>query len=194
MNKFIISPAKKEDSDFIAEGVMTAVGEEICEDLSKNLLPDIGTVKTLFSNIASMENSQYSYRNALIAHDKDGNRAGVIVAYDGADLHELRQPFVDAYNKMCGTQFQESDFDDETSDDEIYIDTLMVGKKYRNQGLGGELIRAIEKKYAGQPKPIGLLVDYQNPGAFQLYEKMGFSRVDDRKFCGVEMRHMKKQK
>ena len=189
---FIIKEARKEDSDFIAEGIMTAVGDEICSSLAESLQKGNDSVRQLFSNIAAMDKSQYSYHNALIAYDKYGNKAGVIVAYDGAGLHDLRQPFVDAYNDMSGLNLSESEFDDETSPDEIYIDTVMVKPEYRRKGLGSALIHEIEHKYSKSGKPLGLLVDYENPNAKKLYEELGFKAVGQRRFAGTEMLHMQK--
>lgn len=183
--------ASKEDADVIAEGIMTAIGEEICTDLAggKENLP---MVRRLFRELAEKETSQYSYLNTLKAVDENGAIAGVIVAYDGADLHTLRQDFVDKYNELFNATLSESDFDDETSPDEIYIDTLMVGSAYRRQGIASMLIDELGKKYAGCGKALGLLVDYTNPNARKLYAKSGFESKGMRKFCGVEMEHMQK--
>ncbi len=187
---FTITNAGKDDADFIAEGIMEAVGSEICHNLAGGFIPGAGTVKGLFSRIASEDFSQYSYRNALIAKDENGERAGVIVAYDGADLHELREAFVKEYNRMCGTDYKESDYDDETDEGEIYIDTLAVRPEYRNHGLGTKLIYEVKSRSAHMKKPIGLLVDPDNPNARKLYEKIGFKWIGNRKFAGVDMHHM----
>lgn len=192
MTKFTVYPATREDCDYIAEGIMTAVGKEICDDLADKLLPDAGSVKELFSSLAASEKSQYSYKNSFIAYDSNRKKAGVIIAYDGAMLHTLRRAFVELYNVMCGTDAKESDFDDETSSDEIYIDTLMVSPKYRRQGIGFLLINEVEKKFKESGKPIGLIVDHDNINAQNLYMKSGFSIKGRRKFCGVEMQHMQK--
>ncbi len=189
---FHISQAKKEDSGFIAEGIITAVGTEISDDFANKFLPGAGTVKEFFSKLACSEFSQYSYKNSLIAFDSENNRVGVIVAYDGAVLHQLRQTFVNAYNEWCGTDAKESDFDDETSPDEIYVDTLMVRPEYRGNGIGGRLIEEVEKKFKVHGKPLGLIVDYDNINAQKLYSKSGFKQKGSRKFCGVEMIHMQK--
>lgn len=193
MTDITIMPAKKEDCNFIAEGIIEAVGPDLCEEgLGRHILPGAGTVKDLFSRVAEKEYSQYSYRNALIARDAAGNPVGVAVAYDGAELHSLRQAFVDVFNEMCGSKLSESEFDDETSPDEIYLDTLAVSPQHRRQGLGKKLILEVEKRFRGSGKPLGLLAAKDNHNARHLYEKLGFKIVGPRKFCGVEMHHMQK--
>lgn len=183
--------ASKEDADIIAEGIMTAIGEEICSDLGggKDRLPD---VRRLFRELAEKETSQYSYLNTLKAIDETGNIAGVIVAYDGANLYNLRKDFIDKYNEIFHTAMTDKDLDDETTPDEIYIDTLMVRSEFRRQGVGGLLIEETAKKHAWSGKPLGLLVDYTNPNARKLYIKSGFEGKGMRKFCGVEMEHMQR--
>lgn len=188
--EFRIRNARKEDADFIAEGILEAVGHEACDHMAAELPVGAGSVKDLFSKVASLEKSQYSYHNALIAEDEEGNRAGVIVAYDGAKLHELRVAFIDEYNRRCGTSYEESEMDDETDPSEIYIDTLCVRPAYRRNGLGGKLIASVAEKFKQSGKPLGLLVDHENPNAKSLYEKSGFSPIGPRRFLGIEMLHM----
>lgn len=190
--EFKIREGRKEDAGFIAEGIMEAIGEEICMKIGERADDALASAKTLFERTASMETSQYSFRNALVAESADGHRAGVLLAYDGSGLHHLRQAFVDIYNEMYGTVIKEADFDDETSPDEIYIDTLAVKPEYRRHGLGGKLIEAAIERHRNSGKPTGLLVDFNNPGARRLYEKSGFKSMGTRSFCGVEMEHMQK--
>lgn len=187
--KYIVKEASKKDANVIAEGIMSAIGEEICTDLGGGK-ERLGDVKRLFSELAEQECSQYSYLNSLVAVDEDDRIAGVIVAYDGELLHSLRMTFVEKYNEIFNAEMKESELDDETTPDEIYIDTLMVRPEYRRQGVGALLIGGVIKKFAYSGKPIGLLVDYTNPNARKLYAKVGFEGLGTRKFCGVDMEHM----
>ncbi len=190
--KVTIRNGRKEDAEFIAEGIMAAIGEDICREIGRNSGNPLLSTKELFTRTASEECSQYSYRNALIAEDENGRRAGVAVSYDGAELHRLREVFVKNYNKMYDASLREEDFDDETSPDEIYLDTLAVKPEYREHGLGSKLIAAVEERHSGKGKPLGLLVDYDNARARRLYDKNGFQSEGGRCFCGVEMEHMQK--
>ncbi|MDE6342790.1 MAG: GNAT family N-acetyltransferase, partial [Muribaculaceae bacterium] len=185
--KVTIREGKKEDAAFIAQGIMDAIGEEICREIGRNSDNPLLSAKELFTRTAAEECSQYSYRNALIAEDESGMPAGVAVSYDGSALHLLREAFVKIYNEMYDANLREEEFDDETSPDEIYLDTLAVKPEYRGRGLGSQLIAAVEARHAGSGKPLGLLVDYDNRQARHLYEKIGFGSKGARCFCGVEM-------
>ena len=78
-----IRNATESDAPLIAKVVAMAIGEEgtrhYCGDDHQAVLEEI----------ARLENSQYSYRNAIIA-EVNGIPAGAAVAYDGADLYALR--------------------------------------------------------------------------------------------------------
>lgn len=187
-----IRNGRKEDAEFIAEGIMAAIGEEICREIGSNSDYPLQSAKELFRQTASEECSQYSYRNALMAEDDNGKTVGVALSYDGDDLHHLRKTFVKIFNEMYGTDIREEDFDDETSSDEIYLDTLAVIPEARGQGLGSRLIAAVMKRHERSDKPLGLLVDYENSNARHLYEHLGFESKGGRRFCGVEMEHMQK--
>lgn len=188
--EFKIMPASAADAAFIADTVMGALGPEICENMagSPERLP---LVKEVFTALGAMETSQYSYRNTLIAYDEEGTRAGAVISYDGALLHPLRQAFIDKANEILGWNLSQKDFtSDETSPDEYYLDSLMVAPGFRRRGLGAMLIAAAGKKAREIDKPLGLLVDYDNPRARRLYETLGFCKIDDRMFAGVTMEHM----
>ncbi|MDE6121578.1 MAG: GNAT family N-acetyltransferase [Muribaculaceae bacterium] len=185
---FKIRPAFCCDAPHIARAVMMAIGDEICSGLA-GADRNLDDVRRLFTELAAMESSQYSYRNAIVAEDPEGNVAGVCVGYDGALLHSLRQSFIEKASEILGRDF--IGMDDETDSGEFYLDTLAVLPCYRGQGLGGRLLleRAdIGTKATG--KRAGLLVDKVNPGAQRLYESLGFRYAGDRPFAGVMMNHM----
>ncbi|MBO5267141.1 MAG: GNAT family N-acetyltransferase [Muribaculaceae bacterium] len=189
--RFRIVPAKNSEEHvaMIACAVVEAIGDELALHLAGS--PDrIPLVYAVFSSLAMREDTQYSYKNALVALDPDDEVAGIIVCYDGARLHELRKAFIDLANKTLGTDFDEATLADETSDDEIYLDSLCVFERYRGQGLGAKLIQAAAKRHKESGKPLGLLVDYDNPRARKLYVKLGFRSVGERPFAGTVMEHM----
>ena len=80
-----IRKATIDDVQLIAKVVGMAIGEESMPYYCGNSWMDVIT------HIARQDNTQYSYRNALIA-EVDGSPAGAIIGYDGAQLHVLRQP------------------------------------------------------------------------------------------------------
>lgn len=189
MNKYTIQAARKEDAPVIAEVVLTAVGDEIRNSFAGT--PDrLPLVTYVFTRLAESKDSQYSYTNTLVALAPDGSVAGAIVSYDGARLHQLREAFIRVANEVLGMNLKAEDFEDETSPDEIYLDSLCVFPEHRRHGLAAELIAAAIERHKDSGKPAGLLVDPDNPRARRLYDRLGFKEVGMRPFAGVMMHHM----
>lgn len=187
MKRMTISQARREDAPMIARAIMMAVGEEICRDFAgeEHTIED---VEALFTELAAMDDSQYSYRNTLVALNPEGNVAGVCVAYDGALLHRLRRRFFEAAKRRLNRDME--GMDDETSPDEFYLDTLAVWEQYRGNGLGERLLLAQAARAHAAGKPAGLLVDKDNPKAEALYRRLGFRDAGERPFAGVMMNHL----
>lgn len=182
-----ITDARRGDARKIAQAVMMAVGDEICRDFAgeSHTLAD---VENLFTELAGMDDSQYSYRNTLVALTESGEVAGVCVGYDGARLHTLRERFFEAARRILGRDM--NGMADETSADEYYLDTLAVWPQFRGQGLGGKLLLAQAARAHSTGKPAALLVDKTNPKAEALYRKLGFEPAGERPFADVMMNHM----
>lgn len=184
-----IKPAQPHHANLIAKAVMMALGQEICHDFAA---PDhtVNDVEKLFTTLADMPDSQYSYANTLVAIDDNTDEVmGVCVSYDGALLHNLRRRFFEEVNKQLGRNME--GMADETSDDEFYLDTLATFPAYRGKGVGTALLQASIEKAKTTGKPAALLVDKTNPRAAALYHSLGFRHVDDRPFAGVVMSHLR---
>ena len=190
-----IVPASIEQAGSIASLIMLAMNHECCQNFAgpSHTLEDFHRMMTA---LVGRDDSQYSYRNAMVALDDnttDGHPvvAGVIVGYDGADLHRLRETFLQAAKEFLGQDFR--GMVDETQAGEYYIDSLAVNESFRHQGLATLLLKKlIDQK--GQKQPIGLLVDKGNPGAERLYRSLGFKYVNDTTWGGHEMRHLQTAK
>ena len=190
-----IVPASIEQAESIASLIMLAMNHECCQNFAgpSHTLEDFHRMMTA---LVGRDDSQYSYRNAMVALDDnttDGHPvvAGVIVGYDGADLHRLRETFLQAAKEFLGQDFR--GMVDETQAGEYYIDSLAVNESYRHQGLATLLLKKlIDQK--GQRQPVGLLVDKGNPGAERLYRSLGFEYVNDTTWGGHEMRHLQTTK
>lgn len=179
----------------IAQLIMMAMSEECCQILAgkDHTLDDF---YQMMLTLVLMDDSQYSWRNALVAVDEkvvDGDVeyapvAGVVVGYDGGDLHQLRQRFQSAAQEYLKMDY--SEMDDETSPGEYYIDSLAVYPEYRGHGIASSLLRKMAEKAAGQHLPLALLVDKGNPSAERLYTSLGFTYVNDAKWGGHEMKHL----
>lgn len=187
---FEIQPARKEDAPVIARGIATAlhIGENDAA-VSLNGDEEWKVWNDIFTELAALDDTQYSYLNTLKAVDSDGNILGIIIGYDGARLHSLREQFFKVVNKHTGEDL--TAIADETDPGEWYLDSLAVWKEHRGNGIGEALLREAIKKARESGKPAGLLVDKGNPKARKLYEKVGFHYVDDRLFIDVMMDHLR---
>lgn len=182
-----LKPACKEHAREIARAVMAAMGTDCC----KYLIGANGTLdqfEEMMTDLASLDNSQYSYTNAIVALDDDGAVAGTCVGYDGARLNELRPLFLDALLHYFGKTLEH--ITDETIPGEYYIDSLMVKPEYRCQGIASRLIQAMTVKAEEAGLPAALIVDTANPNAERLYTSLGFVFKDYRDFGGHKMKHM----
>ena len=176
-----IRQATINDAELIAYCVGSAIGEEaVQEHLGANWLD-------IIAEIARLEISQYSYRNALIA-EINNTPAGAVVAYDGARLDELRTQtlrIIHRYNPDFA--FTE----DETEAGEYYLDSLCVLPQYRKMSVATRLINALcEKVFSEGHNRVGLIVDFDNPNAERLYTSLGFKRIKTRNFLGHQMWHL----
>lgn len=183
-----ILTAERQQAPEIASLIMTAMTDECCLYFAG---PDhsLDDFRKMMTRLAERDDSQYSYRNTLIAIDDEGNIAGAIVAYDGARLHKLREAFVSSAKECFGRDF--SQMDDETQEGEVYIDSLAVFPAYRGRGIATALLRALISK-AGEKghHAVGLLVDKGNPSAERLYRSVGFRYAGDSSWGGHPMKHL----
>ena len=176
-----IRKATINDAPLIAKVVAMAIGEESA------ILYGGENYMKVFEEIALLENSQYSYRNAFVA-EVDGKAAGAVVAYDGAELYPLRKTTLEIIYKHTAKELQMAD---ETDSSEFYLDSLAVFPEYRGRGIGAKLILAVkEKAFNEYNKNLGLLVDFENPDAERLYQSVGFERADVKYFLGHKMWHL----
>lgn len=193
--KISIREARPADAMLIARVVAMAIGYEEAIEYAGDEV-----IKCL-SEVARRDDTQYSYRNSLIAEateDDTGNpggvkivtAAGAVVGYDGGSLARLREGSLSVIRKY------HPDIkitDDETDASEFYLDSLGVLPEYRGHGISRKLIAAIEERAreSGHHR-IGLLVDFDNAGAERLYRSLGFRDAGTRPFLGHEMKHLVK--
>ncbi len=181
----IIRLATREDTAIIARAIAMAVGHDAAFNYcGKDYL-------VVLAEIADTENTQYCWRNALIA-EVGGVTAGAVVGYDGARLEQLREGTYSVLRKHFG---QAPDIPDETEQGEFYLDSLGVLPEFRGQGAGRALLVALcNRAFAEGHERVGLIVDYDNPRAEALYKSLGFRRVGTRLFFGHKMWHLQKER
>jgi DNA-3-methyladenine glycosylase I len=182
-----IKNARKEQSPDIARLIMTAM----TDDCSLHFCGEgygLEDFRGMMTMLVEREDSQYSYRNTLVAMDGD-RLVGIAVSYDGGRLHELRQAFVEAAKIRIGKYH--SGMDDETQAGELYLDSLAVLPDYRRQGIARRLLKATKEKADRMGLPcVGLLVDKGNPAGEALYVSVGFRYVNDNLWGGHPMKHL----
>ena len=192
INSIRIREGKPADASFIGKTITEAMGHELCVGLADGE-ENLHKVLKLFTDLATTETAQYSYKNALIAVDTTGNSIGAIIGYDGEGLREMRKYFIDKANELLdwNVTIEEADnWEPETNGGEIYLDSLYVIPEHRKQGIASRLIKAAIDKYKHIGKPFGLLVEPHNTKAHKLYKELGFIENGVNNFCGEPMLHL----
>lgn len=178
---------EKGDAPLLARLIMEAMSAECCrhfygEDHTEEEFHEMMT------SLASRDDTQYSYRNALCALDEDEQVVGICVCYVGARLHELRRPFIEEVSRRFGRDF--SSMPDETEPGELYLDSLCVAEAHRGQGIATTLLHAASRWASAKGiAKVGLLVDYANPKAEKLYRSVGFEYIEDKEWGGHRLKH-----
>lgn len=187
MNRYTIREARQEEASVVARYIMMAMTDDCCLHLAGpgNTLDDF---HRLMTKMAAMEQTQYSYRNALVAADAEGTVVGACVAYDGASMKLLRETFLSHLLSDLGHDFQFAE--DETQPGEYYIDTLAVSPQHRHQGIATRLLHAAIGRATASGLPAALLVDVGNPNAERLYRSLGFEEVGTKTWGGHGMKHL----
>ena len=182
-----IRAATKNQAREIASLIMMAMTDDCClyfcgegyglEDFRK-----------MMTELVERVDSQYSYKNTLVALDK-GNVVGISVSYDGGRLHELRRAFIESAKVYIGKDHTR--IDDETQAGELYLDSLAVLPEYRCRGIAKLLIRATKERANSMGLPrVGLLVDKANTSGETLYSSVGFRYMNDNQWGGHPMKHL----
>ena len=184
-----VLPACPEHAPQIADLIIVAMTPDCCLHF---VGPDhtLDDFRLIMQQLVAMDHSQYSYRNTLLC--LHGSLVtGICVCYDGALLHTLRRPFIDAMRSRCGRDL--SRMDDETAPGELYIDSLAVLPAYRRQGMATALLNAAAQRARDLSIPrVGLLVDQANPAGQRLYARNGFRNVGETLWGGHPMYHLQR--
>ncbi len=183
--EFTIRQATVKDHDIVPELLLQAMEDIVFDFIQKE---DIEEAIDFLTTLYKKPKNQYSYENCFVITNEDDDVVGVINAYNGNYLEELRKPVLELMQKKYNNYtIPEA----ETQGDELYLDTLSVSPLMQGQGLGGLLItKIIEFAKENNFNKIGLLVDLENPDAARLYSKKGFVQGNIVDFAGGEYYHM----
>ncbi|MFC3559306.1 GNAT family N-acetyltransferase [Pedobacter jamesrossensis] len=182
----MIRKAKTEDAKPVAKLIIQAMGELAYKFSNKS--NQEATIK-LFEHFFKEKNNQYSYENTLVYVDENENVIGILNAYDGGKLEELRANFLSYLSIHNGLiNFNP---EPETEADEFYLDTISVNPLTQGKGIGKKLIDA-GIKWASElgHKKVGLLVEIKNQKALQVYISKGFIIQNEKIFIGERYHHM----
>ena len=182
-----IKEATKEQSPDIARLIMMAMTDDCCLYFCGEGY-GLDDFYRMMTGLVKRDDSQYSYKNTLVAMDGD-KVVGIAVSYDGGQLHQLRRAFIETAKTLVGKDH--TGMDDETQAGELYLDSLAVMPEYRRQGIAGRLIMATKERAdrLGLPS-VGLLVDKGNPSGEALYSSVGFVYANDSMWGGHPMKHL----
>jgi len=182
-----IQEATKSQAAEIARLIMIAMTDDCCLYFCGDGY-GLDDFHKMMAMLVERENSQYSYKNTLVAMDCN-KVVGISVSYDGGRLHELRSAFIKAAMEYIGKDH--SGMDDETQAGELYLDSLAVLSEYRRQGIAQKLLLATKERANRLGLPcVGLLVDKNNPVGEALYTSVGFRYVKDSHWGGHPMKHL----
>lgn len=181
----MIRKALKEDANAIAKLVVAAMGDLAAIFRGS---ADASKILQLFESFVKQAGNQYSFENTLV-YTIDEQVVGVINAYDGGNIDQLREPFLSYINE----NYHHNNFKIEVESEpgEFYIDTLSVNPDYQGKGIGKALLNAAKSwATALGHKKIGLLVDIENPAAMRLYERVGFVAAGVKVLAGKNYNHL----
>lgn len=182
-----IKDAQREQSADIAQLIMMAMTDDCCLHFC-GVGYGLSDFRRMMTMLVEREDTQYSYRNTLVAMDED-RLVGIAVCYDGGRLHELRRTFIQAAMEYIGKDH--TGMDDETQAGELYLDSLAVMPAYRRQGIAQRLLNATKERAERMGLPcVGLLVDKGNPAGEALYASVGFRYANDSQWGGHPMKHL----
>lgn len=180
----IIRRARWNDAEAIATHMLLAM-----EDIVYGFIGERDPIraKEFMLFFAGQEANQYSWQNCWVG-EEEGAVVATVNLYDGAQLHQLRQPVVEHIRSRFHKAFQP---EDETAEGEYYIDTVGVDCNHQGKGIGSRLLQFLVDEYVTKRgQTLGLLVDEENPKAKRLYLKVGFTAVGKRVLFGKWMEHL----
>jgi len=169
-----IRTAYSTDAPALASLIMQAMSTECCAYFYGPLHSE-EDFHLFLTQLATRQDSQYSYQNALVAIEEE-QLVGAAVSYSGASLHKLRKTFLDGMISVFDRDF--SQIKNETQAGELYLDSLAVNSDFRHRGIATKLINETVRKARELSIPkVGLLVDDNNPRALHLYTSLGFKFI-----------------
>lgn len=155
-----IRKAKKEDAEFVAWTVLTALDMDT-SDLRKA------------KEVCSDNYGLYSWNNALIA-EENGRQIGCIISYAGDKYLSFREyTWPRLWTDIDPDMMKNTPY--ETEAGEYYLDSMAIIPEYRGQAIGKKLmLAAIENGKNLGYDTFALIVDVDKPHLHDYYTQLGF--------------------
>jgi ribosomal protein S18 acetylase RimI-like enzyme len=119
-----------------------------------------------------MEGNRFS-SSCILVKEIEGMPIGMVLCYHGSEASQLYAPIVEQLKAW--TPDTSPLIDQESDEDEYYIDAIAVNFSYQGRGYSKELIAAAERRAVQlNYDKIALNVDQSNVKAQFLYEKLGY--------------------
>ncbi|UDM32338.1 GNAT family N-acetyltransferase [Lentilactobacillus laojiaonis] len=184
-----IRDAQQEDA-----GQIAPLMDIIFDEMELDVLDDVSEPGLAKVITKAYQTDTYLYDKATtVVAEADGQVVGVAFGYPSENETDINQVL---YNLSK----QSADFtkpfiaDSETNLDEWYLDSIAVDPNYQGHGIGSKLLRAVPNLAKNDHKAVvGLNVDYENPNAKRLYEKMGFKTIQTQMIGDHQYFHMQKK-
>lgn len=145
----------------------------------------------ILSDFYRLPGNRISYDNVIV-EERNGQVAGILIAYDGSRAEELDKPFLDRIRAETGRT--DYTITKEPQPNEYYLDSIAVRESYQGQGIAKGLMAAFEAKAVeeGHTK-LSLIVEQENDRAYALYRKMGYEEEGSLQVSGHLFRRMVKE-
>ena len=167
MESITFRRATTDDYRFIAHGFHMAM---LMADTPES---DIDSFAEL---ICKRDDVLYCAHNTIIA-EYDGQRAGMLTAYDGRLYSAMQRRTFALLKEHRGIEFP--GMEDEACEGEYYLDSLAVWPEFRGRGIGRALLQRGIADGESMGLTVTLAVDPVNTRAQKLYHTLGFERQTD---------------
>lgn len=172
MNQIIFRDARKEDSRRIAE-LDNIASEGALDFLFHGLVPGMTPVQMVANGL---ENDHYphSYRSVIVA-EHNSDVVGMSLSFPSR-YHAITDELRSFLPPDRLEHFR--DFFSSRVEDSYFLDALAVDERYRNRGIGTELVNVTAKRARKEGfKTLSLISFADNARALGLYRKIGFTMV-----------------
>ena len=132
--------------------------------------------------------TKFSYRN-LWVYEENNEILGALLGYEGSLEPRYDADLVQTFGQL--PELADFALARESRDGEWYLDSIVVSPQARGKGIGQQFFAYLPELFE-KTTIVGLNCDLGNPQARKLYDKMGFTKVDEVIFSGHTYEHLQK--